>query len=91
MDHNPCWAWKRAMAVACQKGSLDTQALKDAELHAVKSGCTQADVVASKECRTLFEKAGAFSECPRLFAVNGYVPYYEYQNCRYTKLFNTPK
>lgn len=91
MDKNPCWAWTRALTVACQKGSLDSQALQEAELRAVKSGCTQADMVESKECRPLFEKAGAFSECPRLFAVNGSVPYYDYQKCRYTKLFNTQK
>lgn len=91
MDHNPRWAWTRALTVACKNGQLDTKALQDAELRAVKSGCRQVDVVESKECRALFEKAGAFSECPRLFAVNGSVPYYEYQKCRYTKLFTTQK
>lgn len=89
MDKNPCWAWTRALTVACQKGSLDTQLLNEAELRARKSGCTRVSMVESKDCKPFFDQAGAQAECPRLLAVNGPVAYYDYQKCRYSKFFES--
>lgn len=89
MDKNPCWAWTRALTVACKQGNLDSEKLKDAELRATKSGCTRVSMAESKDCKPFFDQAGAHAECPRLLAVNGSVPYYDYQKCNYSKFFES--
>lgn len=95
---DPCEPWYAMLEAACDRGwivSKEISRVKELVTKAnhaeedAKARCHRAESAHPRSCEAVLRKVGGYVECPRMVAVVGGMPYWNFQECRSVERFTT--